>query len=157
MQWLFGGFQIQETGVESAEPLHSADVRRDEDRCEEVHSTGLLTFLRRSGRLVNVRRNPGTVPATRIRPDPPNGGQRCLSRPCTVLPIRSALPPNRPHRGRRFAPITCRSGRPRAISGPCWRPKTTPPREYSTTPRFRCCSSVTPPPTSSTATTPPCR
>ena len=28
MQWLLGGFEIQETGVESAEPLHAADVRR---------------------------------------------------------------------------------------------------------------------------------
>ena len=30
MQWLCCGFEVQEAGVESAEPLHAADVGRDQ-------------------------------------------------------------------------------------------------------------------------------
>ena len=40
MQWLCGGFEVQEAGVESAEPLHVADVMRASGaRCEEIHLT----------------------------------------------------------------------------------------------------------------------
>jgi hypothetical protein len=40
MQWLLGGFEIKETGVESAEPLHAGKLMRGRANCEEIHLTG---------------------------------------------------------------------------------------------------------------------
>ncbi len=85
MQWLLGGFEIQEAGVESAEPLHVADVRRGGHDCEEIHSTGGITLGPDSGTL-NRSDEPGDPDGPRGSTRPTHEGQRCLSRLSTVLP-----------------------------------------------------------------------